>query len=40
MDHALTVGEVFWLLVAFGGVVAVIGFALWVLSIFAGAFKD
>lgn len=39
MDQAITVGMVMWALVAILGVVGVIGACLWVLSLFADAFK-
>jgi len=39
MDHAITVGEVVKAGLWIGGVVLVIGVAMYVLSIFADAFK-
>jgi hypothetical protein len=39
MDHAITVGMVVWASVAVLGVIGVIGVCLWILSIFADAFK-
>lgn len=40
MHQAVTVGMVVWPLLVIFGVVVVLGVGVWVLSIFAGAFKD
>jgi hypothetical protein len=39
MDQAITVGAVLWTFIAIGGVVGVLAILIWVLSLFADAFK-